>query len=75
MFPSILLFAPYGGQFSSSLLVVVDIKYLLCGLLFLPGELLLEQEAAKSQSMLETRVEGFRWSHTKKWGMQCMVLG
>jgi len=50
---STLLFAPYSGQFFSSLLAVVGRQYLLYGLLFLPAELLLEQEAATCQSMLE----------------------
>lgn len=58
-----------------SLTAVVDRQYLLYELLFLPGELLLEREAAKCQSMLEACVEGSRWSLTEKWDMQCMVLG
>lgn len=40
MCPSVLLFAPYSGQFSSSLLTVVDRQYLHYGLLFLPRKAL-----------------------------------
>lgn len=74
-FPASSSLPPMVGNPPPCLTAVVNRQYLLYELLFLPGELLLEQEAAKCQSMLEACVEGFRWSPTEKWDMQCMVLG